>query len=127
MIKLALEEMEEKKKKVEEENLKLKEAIANYKVSFKDMKNNMLQNEKIRKIQQQQLISLKGNMRVFCRVKPISQEESMIDEEPTVVFPQKIIGETTNTKIQHQNLELNINKLGMKSTLYNFDQVYLPE
>jgi len=42
MIKLALEEMEEKKKKVEEENLKLKEAIANYKVSFKDMKNNML-------------------------------------------------------------------------------------
>lgn len=58
MVMRALEELEEKKKKVEEEkkqvedeNLKLKEEIANYRISFKDMKNNMLQNEQIRKIQ----------------------------------------------------------------------------
>ena len=41
-------------------------------------------------------------MRVFCRVKPLGQ-----DEESTVSFPQKIIGETTKTKVQHQTLELN--------------------
>lgn len=34
--------MEEKKKKVEEENQKLKDEIAKYRISFKDMKNNML-------------------------------------------------------------------------------------
>ena len=43
-----LDELEEKKiyfSKVEEENLKLKEEIQKYRASFKDMKNNMLQNE----------------------------------------------------------------------------------
>jgi hypothetical protein len=42
-------------------------------------------------------------MRVFCRVKPLGQES----DETTVNFPQKIIGETTKTKVQHQTLELN--------------------
>lgn len=38
--------------------------------SFVDMRTNLLKNEQIRKVQQQQIIHLKGNMRVFCRVKP---------------------------------------------------------
>ena len=49
-----MEELEEKKKHfqiVEQENEKLKEEIKKYKASFKDMKQNMLNNEQIRKVQ----------------------------------------------------------------------------
>ena len=60
-------------------------------------------------------------MRVFCRVKPLGKEEVELEAEPMVIFPQKIIAETTKTKQQHQTLELNINKQGGKTTLYNFD------
>ena len=37
---------------------------------YKNLKCILDKNEQIRKVQQAQIIHLKGNMRVFCRVKP---------------------------------------------------------
>jgi len=40
-----------------------------------DYKISLVKNEQIRKIQQSQILHLKGNMRVFCRVKPFMAKE----------------------------------------------------
>jgi len=55
------------------------------KESFIDMRSNLYKNEQIRKIQQNQILHLKGNMRVFCRVKPL-----FTNEETLISFPQLI-------------------------------------
>lgn len=76
---------------IEEENKQLKSEIEGYRSSMGAMKNNMLMNEQIRKIQQQQILNLKGNMRVFCRVKPLDLDDSSCDPTSMISFPQKII------------------------------------
>ena len=53
------------------ENKELKSKIEQMQGSFQDMQSNLYKNELIRKVQQQQITHLKGNMRVFCRVKPM--------------------------------------------------------
>lgn len=45
----------------------------------------MLQNEQIRKIQQHQILHLKGNMRVFCRVKPVLEDSNA--SQGVIKFP----------------------------------------
>mmetsp|Transcript_2413 Transcript_2413/g.3689 ORF Transcript_2413/g.3689 Transcript_2413/m.3689 type:complete len:102 (+) Transcript_2413:1718-2023(+) len=92
--------------KLEEENSKLKEELEKYKSSFVQMKSNMMAHEQIRKIQQQQILSLKGNMRVFCRVKPLEQHEiclSPFDDPSCVRFPQKMLTDSHKqaSKVHH--------------------------
>lgn len=66
------------------------------------MQSNLLMNEQIRKIQQQQILNLKGNMRVFCRVKPLDQSDQSTDNQSMVSFPQKIISQAdSKNKVQH--------------------------
>jgi len=87
--------------------------------SFADLRTNLMRNEQIRKIQQQQILHLKGNMRVFCRVKPILVNMSMFDSG-IIGFPQ-----LATDSDQHMSLELHMPR-GGGVTVYNFDQVFLP-
>ena len=69
------DEMEKKMavldRQYKKENKELKSRIEQMQGSFQDMQSNLYKNELIRKVQQQQITHLKGNMRVFCRVKPM--------------------------------------------------------
>ena len=64
------DEMETKIKKLDQqykrENNELKSKIEQMQGSFQDMQSNLYKNELIRKVQQQQITHLKGNMRVFA-------------------------------------------------------------
>lgn len=77
------DEMETKIKKLDQqykrENNELKSKIEQMQGSFQDMQSNLYKNELIRKVQQQQITHLKGNMRVFCRVKPIDFQEEEVN------------------------------------------------
>ena len=101
----------------QKENEMLKNQIAQMQGSFQDLKTSLFQNEQVRKVQQQQIIHLKGNMRVFCRVKPIEYSKKSV-----VSFPQLI---ESGREVQHQTLQINLPKQGLK--VYNYDQVFLPE
>jgi kinesin family protein C1 len=108
--------------------------------NYEDLRTSLYKNEQIRKVQQQQIIHLKGNMRVFCRVKPSAggsaQESgadsmllaSMLDQsqQDTISFPQ-LIQDTKfdKGKVQHQTLELSVRTGG--ANVYNFDHVFLPD
>lgn len=60
-----------------------------------------------------QIHQLKGNMRVFCRVKPTNQESH-------ISFPLK--NKAGSRGVQVHNLELRHPKVGPMS--FNFDQVF---
>jgi hypothetical protein len=113
--------------KMEQENNILKKQLEMFRTSISDLQLSIITNEQIRKIQQQQIMSLKGNMRVFCRVKP-TDEDTLVEEEKSIVtFPQKVAemsqAKKKKEKFMHQTLELH----GKTQQLYNFDGVFLPE
>ena len=57
--------------KLKEENRNLRDKCVAVQATKEQMMNEIEALEILRKQQQQQIISLKGNMRVYCRVKPM--------------------------------------------------------
>jgi len=69
------------------ENQRWKEDFQELMANQDALKYSLTKLEQIRKLQQQQILSLKGNMRVYCRVKPAPI--LFADAEETIDFPQR--------------------------------------
>ena len=74
---LAMKQSQQEKEDINQQFAKIQQQkdkeIEKQKLQIEEMKNSLMQHEGIRKVQQQQLIQLKGNMRVYCRVKPLME------------------------------------------------------
>lgn len=137
--------MAEVDSKHRQENSKLKDRIDLMRGNYEAMQSNLHMNEHIRKVQQQQIIHLKGNMRVYCRIKPPFEEMSARDAHDyenrmfaytamkgrLLNLPQLLRDENGNVVKSPQNhLELNMPKYGggfQAPIAFNFDHVFMPE
>jgi hypothetical protein len=111
------------------ENEYLKNKIVDFEDLEQEYKQNMIKNEQIRKIQQHQILHLKGNMRVFARVKPFSDLELKKEQPGELInFPQLYKSKKGKVdKVQHQCLEVTMPNQGRTPIIYNFDHVFLPD
>lgn len=129
IIERQLQEMEAQKQyyaKIEEENRKYRSQMNDFKQVKTELQTNLMQNEQIRKIQQQQILSLKGNMRVFCRVKPLDDQFEAAQTEQVFSFPQMVLMEKSKEKVQNHTIELTNPKSGYSKHIYNYDGVFMP-
>lgn len=84
------QKMKEREEQYKKEKQELNRKIATMETAQRDLQYSMLQNEQIRKIQQHQILHLKGNMRVFCRVKPVLEDSNA--SQGVIKFPQLLVG-----------------------------------
>jgi kinesin family member C1 len=112
------------------ENVKLRNRIDLMRGNYEAMETNLQMNEHIRKVQQQQIIHLKGNMRVYCRVKPPLEERNST-ETKMLSLPKLLRDENGEIVKSPQNhLELRMPKYGggfHAPIAFNYDHVFLRE
>ncbi|KAL8506117.1 hypothetical protein ACS0TY_017108 [Phlomoides rotata] len=77
----------------------------------------ILEGEGIRKKLHNTILELKGNIRVFCRVRPLMSDEGAITDAKVVSFP-------TSTEMLGRAIDLSQN--GQKHS-FTFDKVFMPD
>ncbi|KAL8498450.1 hypothetical protein ACS0TY_021687 [Phlomoides rotata] len=77
----------------------------------------ILEGEDLRKKLHNTILELKGNIRVFCRVRPLMSDEGAITDSNIVSFP-------TSTEILGRAIDLSQN--GQKHS-FTFDKVFMPD
>ncbi|KAL2609961.1 hypothetical protein R1flu_028534 [Riccia fluitans] len=84
-----------------------------------EAENKLHEGELVRKKLHNTILELKGNVRVFCRVRPIMpDEDEIVGTEPLVQYP-------TSTELMGRGIEL-VQGQGQKHT-FTFDKVFGPE
>lgn len=84
-------------------------------VQYEDLKKKYIEESKERKQLYNELLELKGNIRVFCRCRPLSAEEIAVGACSIVEFD----------KSKDNELAININGASKKN--FKFDRVFTPE
>ncbi|KAK3266998.1 hypothetical protein CYMTET_24414, partial [Cymbomonas tetramitiformis] len=69
-----------------------------------------------------QLLELKGNIRVFCRLRPLSQREKDLEDEGDVCVSFPMDGQVCIHK--HGGAGVRANKMGLGETVFEYDQVF---
>ena len=80
--------------------------------------------ETLRRKLHNQVQELKGNIRVFCRVRP-SQSNGEVEETAKISFPDT--ENSTDIEVKGQEETSSLGKVTTKSHPFNFDRVFNPE
>ncbi|KAL0353585.1 UNVERIFIED_CONTAM: Kinesin-like protein KIN-14C [Sesamum angustifolium] len=82
-----------------------------------DAESKIVEGEQLRKKLHNTILELKGNIRVFCRVRPILSDDGVGTDTKVVSFP-------TSTEAQGRGIDLTQN--GQKLS-FTFDKVFMPD
>ncbi|XP_009794105.1 kinesin-like protein KIN-14C [Nicotiana tabacum] len=82
-----------------------------------DAETKIVEGEKLRKRLHNTILELKGNIRVFCRVRPLQSDDTISAAGKVISFP-------TSTEAQGRGIDLTQN--GQKLS-FTFDKVFMPE
>ncbi|XP_051135566.1 kinesin-like protein KIN-14N [Andrographis paniculata] len=82
-----------------------------------DADSKIVEGEKLRKKLHNTILELKGNIRVFCRVRPLLSEDGVGSDAKVVSFP-------SSTELMGRAIDVSQN--GQKHS-FTFDKVFLPE
>lgn len=102
----------ETRKQFEEQNL----IICDLRNRLEDAELKLVEGEKLRKKLHNTILELKGNIRVFCRVRPLLSDESSNADTKVINFP-------TSTEAMGRGIDLLQN--GQKHS-FTFDKVFMP-
>lgn len=99
----------------------LKQRVTEYQLQLSNMKTKLITEEALRRKLHNQVQDLKGNIRVYCRVRPLLASES---DKIDMAFPDKEIdGQQLQIMVPHKTAQ------GMKTTRtipFEFDKVFTP-
>nr|GEV18935.1 kinesin-like protein KIN-14C [Tanacetum cinerariifolium] len=90
-----------------------KRIVADLQDRLREAENQLLDGEKLRKKLHNNILELKGNIRVFCRVRPLLPDDGP-GAEPTVTYP-------TSAELAGRRIDLN--QSGQKHS-FTFDKVF---
>ncbi|XP_016464861.1 kinesin-like protein KIN-14N [Nicotiana tabacum] len=82
-----------------------------------DAETKVVEGEKLRKKLHNTILELKGNIRVFCRVRPLLSEDCVSAEANAISFP---------TSMEAQGRGIDVAQNGQKHS-FTFDKVFTPE
>eukprot|EP00127_Corallochytrium_limacisporum_P005979 Clim_evm56s215 gene=Clim_evmTU56s215 len=121
-VKTQLDGESSDKKAAEERNNQLSEELAQLKKQLEEKENKIRADEALRRSLHNTIQELKGNIRVFCRVRPILEKEQ--ESEMCVSMPNK----TDNGEISiHASREHNVTGKSVARQLdFTFDRVFGP-
>ncbi|EPZ36202.1 kinesin-domain-containing protein [Rozella allomycis CSF55] len=124
-LKVRLESMENAHKVLIKENEELKRKLEEANETIKALENQIQVDEKIRRKLHNDILELKGNIRVFCRVRPILPGESENSEETKIQFPES--KEENQIEILQTTEHFSDNsKQIVKSLPFQYDRVFQP-
>ncbi|MCD7473113.1 hypothetical protein HAX54_014736 [Datura stramonium] len=103
--------------KTKEEYEEQKNVIFELQNRLADAETKIVEGEKLRKRLHNTILELKGNIRVFCRVRPLLSDDTISAETKILSFP-------TSTEAQGRGIDLIQN--GQKQS-FTFDKVFMPE
>ncbi|CAN4125258.1 unnamed protein product [Withania somnifera] len=103
--------------KAKEEYEEQKNVIIGLQNRLDDAETKIVEGEKLRKKLHNTILELKGNIRVFCRVRPLLYDDTVRAETKVISFP-------TSTEAKGRGVDLIHN--GQKQS-FTFDKVFMPE
>ncbi|TMW91891.1 hypothetical protein EJD97_013771 [Solanum chilense] len=103
--------------RTKEEYEEQKNVIFDLQNRLADAETKIVEGEKLRKKLHNTILELKGNIRVFCRVRPLLSNDAVSAETKVISFP-------TSTEAQGRGIDLIQN--GQKQS-FTFDKVFMPE
>uniref|UniRef100_A0A0V0IT22 Putative kinesin-1-like n=1 Tax=Solanum chacoense TaxID=4108 RepID=A0A0V0IT22_SOLCH len=103
--------------RTKEEYEEQKNVIFDLQNRLADAETKIVEGEKLRKKLHNTILELKGNIRVFCRVRPFLSDDAVSAETKVISFP-------TSTEAQGRGIDLIQN--GQKQS-FTFDKVFMPE
>ncbi|CAM8990323.1 unnamed protein product [Rhodiola kirilowii] len=102
---------------IRKESLEQKKLINELRNKLKEAENKIIEGEQIRKKLHNTILELKGNIRVFCRVRPLLPEDDASMESKAVSFP---------TSTESAGRALDVMQNGQKLS-FTFDKVFTPD
>ncbi|KAL1203039.1 Kinesin-like protein KIN-14M [Cardamine amara subsp. amara] len=93
-----------------------KESIIELKIRLEEAELKLIEGEKLRKKLHNTIQELKGNIRVFCRVRPLLSGENSSDEARTISYP---------TSLEALGRGIDLMQNGQKHC-FTFDKVFVP-
>ncbi|OIT35508.1 PREDICTED: kinesin-like protein KIN-14C [Nicotiana attenuata] len=103
--------------KTKEEYEEQRNVIFDLQNRLADAETKIVEGEKLRKRLHNTILELKGNIRVFCRVRPLQSDDTISAAGKVISFP-------TSTEAQGRGIDLTQN--GQKLS-FTFDKVFMPE
>lgn len=97
---------------------KLTENMKDKKHYIKEMQQSLFTNEQLRRKQHDRLQELKGNIRVFCRVRPSKKEEP--------IFQVRYFGDDNESIELSEQVTSSLGRVTQKTYTYTFDRVFSP-
>ncbi|XP_010539269.1 PREDICTED: kinesin-like protein KIN-14N [Tarenaya hassleriana] len=94
-----------------------KEAIKELKSRLEEAELKLIEGEKLRKKLHNTILELKGNIRVFCRVRPLLPGENSSDEGKAISYP---------TSLESLGRGIDLMQNGQKHA-FTFDKVFTPD
>ncbi|CAI8617556.1 unnamed protein product [Vicia faba] len=85
--------------------------------SLEDAEYKLIEGERLRKKLHNTILELKGNIRVFCRVRPLLHDESRSTEDKIFSYP---------TPMEASGRQIDLAQNGQKHS-FTFDKVFIPE
>ncbi|CAN1812013.1 Kinesin-like protein KIN-14N [Linum perenne] len=94
-----------------------KQLVLTLQSRLEDAEQKVIEGEQLRKKLHNTILELKGNIRVFCRVRPSLHDDILGNEKKIVTYP---------TSLEALGRGIDLNQNGQKYS-FSFDQVFTPE